>query len=37
VKDIYTARMVEALDGRIERGGLRDLTQLRPKSESHTD
>jgi hypothetical protein len=28
VRDIYTDRMVAALEARIEQGGLRDLTQL---------
>lgn len=31
VKEIYTPRMVVALDARIERGSLRDLTQFRPR------
>jgi hypothetical protein len=33
VREIYTRRMAEALDLRIERGGLRDLTKFRPRSE----
>ncbi len=36
IKDIYTARMVVALDDRIARGNLRDLTALRPQTESPT-
>jgi hypothetical protein len=31
VQEIFTPRMVLALDARIERGGLRDLTQFAPR------
>jgi len=33
VREIYTRRMTAALDARIERGDLRDLTQFRPREE----
>ncbi len=33
VREIYTPRMAAALDARIERGGLRDLTRFRPRDE----
>lgn len=37
VEDIYTPRMAAALNDRIARGGLRDLTQLRPQGDGHID